>query len=138
LSIFSGSIANAARHSLENYDREKLERRVEPLLFLIREGRNWFMPRQFSDLCLYLLNEQQLAFALDTGRFIVGDAEVIRTKHVDESRLVTLGALSKMTGVARRTLVDMAARCSVPFIRRGNQKLFNIDEMRLYLAERCA
>jgi hypothetical protein len=138
LSVFSGSIANAARHSLEDYDREKLDRRVEPLLFLIREGRNWFMPRQFSDLCLYLLNEQQVAYALDTGRFVIGGSEVIRTEHVDESRLVTLSALAKMSGVQQRTLWNRISKAGIPFIRRGNKKLYNIDELRLFLERSCA
>jgi len=135
MSIVEGAIANAARHSVEDFDLKKLERRAEPLVLLIKPGRNWFMPRQFMDLCLYLLNEQQIAYALDSGRFVMGGAEVIRTKHVDEARLITLGALSKLTGVPRRTLVDLAARCQVPFIRRGQKKLFHIDEIRQHLAE---
>jgi DNA-binding IclR family transcriptional regulator len=52
-----------------------------------------------------------------------------------EDRLITVSALARIAGVPRRTLARQVASLNLKFVRRGDEKLYDIDALRSVLAK---
>jgi hypothetical protein len=125
--------ARAAEHAREDVTRRKAAAVAEPLISGLARGRNYFAPRQFAALARYLLEDP--AKAIDAGLFSVGSIELVRAEGLREDRLITVSALARIAGVPRRTLARQVASLNLKFVRRGDEKLYDIDALRSVLAK---
>lgn len=121
------------RHAIEDSEERELLTRAAPLAADLDFGINYFEPKQYRDLVYFFHQGKAISEALDSGEFTV--ERFIRVVRVREGSLLTLSELSRITGVPRRTLVDMAARSRFPAKWIGNKKLYNINDITKYLAD---
>jgi hypothetical protein len=133
-----GEKAKVVRYSKEDGEQRTVAKIVEPLLKLLVPGQHYFGPEQFDALASYLLVDAlPVTAALSDGRFSVASRAltVIRVTKMTASRMVTASALAKTTGIPRRTLALMLANSRLPYLLKGRQKLYSIEQVRGLLAK---
>jgi hypothetical protein len=122
------------RHAEEDEAERRLCDNVEPLVMKLERGINCFTEPEFTWLVKYMLPEGERERAHREQKFCVGEITIARMI----GDLVTLSQLAKETGEGQRNLWNWVSRVGIPFVKRGNRKLYNRAELVAALEKRVA
>jgi hypothetical protein len=128
--------ARVMRYAKEDASAKAAARVAVPLVTALAPGRNYYGRKQFDALARFLLvDERPVAKAVHEGRFAIGRIEVVFVEQLGSGRLLSVNAIALASGVPQRTLARRVAKLALPFVLRGKQKLYDIDDLRAALAK---
>jgi hypothetical protein len=128
---FESKAKNLAKEDSTN---RRIANRAEVLAAGLKDGANWFESGDYSALARYLLEGFKVEAAIDAGTFKIGQLEIIRWDGVSREQLVTISELARMTGIAYSTLYPQVTNTRLPYMVRGNKKLYSLAQLRAYLS----
>jgi len=133
MSVYDNYRDKQAEHSWQDSEERVAARVAEPLISKVGPGRNYYTPKQFRAMAIYLLEREDAEPAISRGSFKMGAIEFVSSTELREDRKATMRGLSKIAGIPLETLSRMLAAAGVPFEEKSGAKLYNIDDLRDYL-----